>query len=175
MSKHKMMSTAGILILVDQFIKIVINTFLIEKQFSIIGSFVRFRPHLNTDYSWINSIANLGMGLTLHVIIVLLILVIALVIYGYIKSKHNYDKFVDLTFSILFAGVFCSLIDKIFWGGSLDYISLKGLFIFDLKDVYITIFQCIIVYMLVVNYKGLRDSEEKHIFRELKEYVKSIR
>ena len=35
---------------------------------------------------------------------------------------------------------FRKLIDDIFWGGSLDYIQLFDWFIFDLKDVYFTIF-----------------------------------
>lgn len=38
---------------------------------------------------------------------------------------------------ITLAGVICSIIDRIFWGSSLDYIRIKGFFVFDLKDIFI--------------------------------------
>ncbi len=43
------------------------------------------------------------------------------------------------------AGTICSLIDKIFWGGSLDFLSIPGFFIFDLKDCYLTVGEILFV------------------------------
>ena len=61
----------------------------------------------------------------------------------YITAYNYYRSKVDdanILFTVLFitglAGSICSLVDKIFWGGSLDYIQLYNLFIFDLKDCY---------------------------------------
>ena len=56
------------------------------------------------------------------------------------KSYNNYYKknfFVDLCYIFIIAGSACSLIDKIFYGGSLDFIVISNLFIADFKDIYI--------------------------------------
>ena len=37
------------------------------------------------------------------------------------------------------AGALCSLIDKVFYGGSLDFIGISNLFIADIKDIYINL------------------------------------
>jgi signal peptidase II len=51
--------------------------------------------------------------------------------------------------------------DKLFWNGSLDYLRFKGLFTFDLKDVYITDFEVILIAMIVFNYKNLSKIDDK--------------
>ena len=43
------------------------------------------------------------------------------------------------------AGCLCSLIDKIFWGGSLDFLQIPGFFIFDGKDAYLTLSEVLFV------------------------------
>lgn len=54
---------------------------------------------------------------------------------------------------LLLSGAFCSLIDKIFFGGSLDYILLFDWFIFDLKDCYISGAEVLFAFALIKNYK----------------------
>jgi signal peptidase II len=78
----------------------------------------------------------------------------------------------DLAFTYLFSGEICSTVDKIFWGGSLDYVLVEGFFIFDLKDVYLSLFDAIVVLCLIFNYKGFRKFDEKIFFREFKNYIK---
>ena len=39
----------------------------------------------------------------------------------------------------IMAGALCSLIDKVFYGGSLDFIGISNLFIADFKDIYINL------------------------------------
>lgn len=65
-----------------------------------------------------------------------------------------------------------SLIDKVAWGGSLDYILLKGFFIFDLKDLYISTFEVMILVGLIINYKAFGSVNEKLIYKEFKAYIK---
>ena len=50
-------------------------------------------------------------------------------------------KLNDIFMSFLFilSGALCSLIDKIFYGGSLDFIGISNLFIADIKDLYISL------------------------------------
>ncbi|KAA6326938.1 hypothetical protein EZS27_024019 [termite gut metagenome] len=54
-----------------------------------------------------------------------------------------------------FAGIICSSCDNIFFGGSWDYVYLKPLFVFDLKDVYLNCFACLFLIGYVKNKKRL--------------------
>ena len=44
-----------------------------------------------------------------------------------------------MSFLFILSGALCSLIDKIFYGGSLDFIGISNLFIADIKDMYINL------------------------------------
>lgn len=50
-----------------------------------------------------------------------------------------------------FAGSLCSLIDKVFWGGSLDFIQIPKLFTFDLKDCYLSITQILFIIVAIIH------------------------
>jgi UDP-glucose 4-epimerase len=69
-------------------------------------------------------------------------------------------------FAFIFSGAVCSLIDKIFWDGSLDYISLTGLFTFDLKDLYIDTFIGIMVLSVLLKNKDLKQLENKNVLKD---------
>lgn len=172
MSKRKFIGLICLLILIDQGIKLYISHYLINKNFSIIGDYVQFKPHLNTDYSWINSLFELGIGQIAHIVVVILIILLMYIAYKFIKTKYNANQLVDLLFIFVFSGAICSLIDKVFWGGSLDYILFKGLFIFDLKDVYNTIFQVIVISMVIFNYKGIKDVSDKQLYQDFKQFLR---
>ncbi len=161
-----------ILILIDQAIKIYISVNFLNKNFYFIDHILGFKPHLNTEYSWLNSISNMGIGLKTHIIFTIIIFLVSVAIYDFMKNKYKTGKLENRLFIFLFAGTLCSLIDKVFWGGSLDYIRLEGFFIFDLKDVYITIFEIIVILCIIFNYKGLRKFNEKKFFHEFRNYMK---
>lgn len=105
-------------------------------------------------------------------VINILIIFISILLFDYIRQKQKEDKIINLLFTFLFAGAVCSLIDRVFWGGSLDYIYLKGLFTFDLKDVYLSIFEIILISCRIFNYKGLRRVNEKMLYNDFKLYIK---
>lgn len=130
--------TVFICILADQAIKIIISGWFYNHRINLIGEFVLFSPIYNTKLSWINSWLNIGVGFIPHIILNVLIIVILIFIYGYCSSKYRMNGIVTITYILVLSGAFCSLTDKIFWPGSLDYICLKGFFTFDLKDAYIT-------------------------------------
>jgi hypothetical protein len=52
---------------------------------------------------------------------------------------------------LVLAGLFANLIDNAFWGGSLDYITIKPFYTFDLKDLYITLCELFLITELVDN------------------------
>jgi len=73
-------------------------------------------------------------------------------------------------FAFIFSGAVCSLIDKLFWDGSLDYILIKGLFTFDLKDVYINIFIGLLTLSLIFNNKTIKQVSDEFVFKDFIKY-----
>jgi signal peptidase II len=56
----------------------------------------------------------------------------------YVKRKRN-SFWINGFIHLFLAGLLANLIDNAFWGGSLDYITIKPFYTFDLKDLYITL------------------------------------
>lgn len=171
MKSRRFVGLISILILIEQGLKLLIDQFLFDKNYNLIGDYVQFKPYLNVKYSWINSLFDLGISRMLHIILVILVLAITFVIYQFLKTKNVEGQFIDWLFIFVFSAVFCSLIDKVFWGGSLDYIALKGLFIFDLKDFYMTISEGMLIVMAVFDYKKIRRVNEKELYRDFKKFI----
>ena len=126
----------AILVAIEMVIKIIIDVFFMEKKLIFFEQF-GFKPHLNTtQLSMFNN--ELDMGVSTAALIVLNIALILLVPVG-LYFLHRNDDLCDAIYvvqDLLMAGMVCSLLDKVFWGGSLDYIYLFGRWIVDLKDIY---------------------------------------
>lgn len=161
-----------LLVFIDQAIKIVIYNNYLNMKFYFINNLLGFEPYINIDYSWINSLGKFGISLLAHIIFNIIIFALTIVFYRFINKLYHTNRMTDLAFAFLFSGEICSTIDKIFWGGSLDYVLVEGFFIFDLKDVYLSLFDAIVVLCLIFNYKGFRKFDEKVFFREFKNYIK---
>jgi len=132
-----------ILIVIDQSVKVIINAYFLGCKFDIIPSLVEFNPTFNVRHSYVNTLLNdnfgLNVGLLPHII---LYLFIGILIYAYFSYMRNmivgHKMLIDGAFIFLYAGLFCALIGNLIWEkGTLDYIELKPLFVFDLKDIYI--------------------------------------
>ena len=168
--------TVPILVLIDQAIKIVISRRFFDHGFSIIGDYVLFRPKHNTDLSWINSWLGLGVGFIPHVLFNVILIVLAVFIYRYSNTRRRISRTAALAFILFFAAAFCSLIDKVFWPGSLDYIYLKDLFTFDLKDVYATVCEALLIILVIrTNSKRPELLEYKAIKHTVKDFFKYVR
>lgn len=131
MKKINSWGIVGLLICLDQSIKLYINYYHRNNSFSIIGEIIQFKPVLNDAYSWINSMLNLGVNRAVHIIFVILMIGIIYITFKFIKTKYCKSQLIDIAYILVLSGAFCSLIDKVFWGGSLDYIYLKG-FLFSI-------------------------------------------
>ncbi|WP_455717644.1 signal peptidase II [Anaerosporobacter sp.] len=152
-----------ILIAFDQGVKLIISKWLIDEECDILGNIIRFNPSQNTNLTWggnfVAILSNMWVVLSIN------ILIIALFISGYsfYRSKKNKPSVpVDTIYIYGMAGSLCSFIDKVFWGGSLDFIQISSFFICDIKDCYITIAEC---FFFVIGFK-----HEKEI--SAKEYLK---
>jgi hypothetical protein len=66
-----------------------------------------------------------------------------------------YSRLIEI-FIFVFSGAMCSLIDKVFWNGSLDYIELKGFFTFDLKDVYVNVSIGLLLFFMIKGNKKIK-------------------
>ncbi len=145
---------ATLLILLEQGIKLVVNRNL-DAFFPIVPPVLYFKPMFNRDYSWINSMFQLGVGKWVHIALVIGMLVFILLVYLYALKRAD-SKYINVMFAFVIAGAVCSLIDKLFWGGSLDYIMLSGFFTFDLKDVYINVFIGLFIAGLIFKNKAIK-------------------
>lgn len=124
-----------LLIGIDQLIKLVIYYYFMEVEFNLIGEWVYFSPIFNPDVSWFSAKSGINLSRGVHILLPILCM-----IWGIILGKKYYkiyknEKWVVIGYCIALAGSICSIIDRLFWGTSLDYIAVRGHFIFDLKDV----------------------------------------
>jgi len=145
-----------LLIMVEQGIKILIYRCYFCLETPLLPPWIYFRPVFNRDYSWLNSLFQLGLGRLCHIVVVFIITIALCLLYYYLKRQQITSGLLDFNFSLLFAGAICSLLDKIFWDGSLDYILLKGFFTFDLKDVFINGSLGLFLLMFTFDHEGLR-------------------
>jgi len=166
--------TVMFLMTADQGIKLYIYNNLMDKSFNIIDDLVYFKPVINTKLSWVNSLLDLGIGFIPQVLLNSLLIFIVLYVYKYYKTKYQVSRVICFSYIFFLAGAFCSLTDKIFWGGSLDYIGLKGLFIFDAKDIYLTVCEVLIImtYILYSIKNSHKRSSIKEGFKTIKEFIK---
>lgn len=165
----------ALLMLVDQGIKIIIKFFFFNDYFEIIKGFLSFNPIINTDGSWLN--ARFGTSVSFPLLISVNILALILFVELYRYYLHNYkDKksfWADMCFLFITAGALCSLIDKVFYGGSLDFIGISNLFIADIKDIYINL--GILFFILAIYQSGyLTDSEDTTFKDDLDSFKKFL-
>ena len=138
-NKKKLFIIFLILMLLDQGSKIIIKFFYFNNNITLIKNFLYFNPIINTDGSWLN--ARFGTGISFHLLIItnFIALFLFIEVYRYYISKNKKDFWCDMCFIFMFSGALCSLIDKVFYGGSLDFIGISNLFIADIKDLYINL------------------------------------
>lgn len=150
MKKHtaKVIAMIGLLVIIDQGIKLLISRYSTDAVIEIIPNLILFKPVHNTDLSWLGSLGiKLFASYYFSIGLNLILFVLCITMYRYIDSQlGKRGLLVQSTFICLFAGIVCSTIDRVIWKGSLDYIRLEGLFTFDLKDCYITVFEILFIY-----------------------------
>lgn len=159
------------LVAIEQIIKIIIYKNFLERQFPILPPILYFEPMFNKHYSWFNSMFQLGISKGLHIAFGLIMVILIYLFYRYLNDQVGSNKLIHTMFAFLFSGAICSLIDKIFWDGSLDYILVKGYFTFDLKDVYINIFNGLLILSMILHNKTLKELDDKEIFKNFIRYI----
>ena len=139
LNNRALIITFLILMLLDQGLKVIIKTNFFHYYFEIIPDFLSFNPIINTQGSWLNARFNFNIGFSLLILINGIALFLFIELYRYVKYKGHKNFWIDMCFIFIFAGALCSLIDKVFYGGCLDFIGISDLFIADFKDIYINL------------------------------------
>lgn len=126
----------SILVFIDFVIKILIDNFFMEEKVYI-SNWLGFVPFLNKQQlSFFNHEMGLNMNLIFLIILNIGAIIILIVCRRRLEREKEWTKSFDNARKILLAGSICSLIDKLFWGGSLDYLLLYSKIV-DLKDIYL--------------------------------------
>lgn len=149
-----------VLIIIEQGLKLLIRiTGNMEASYELIHNWLYFNPVLNTLGSWGASRFGLTLGITAFLIINIIAIPLVLQIYRFYIKENTPSFWVSNAFILCFSGIICSMIDKMFFGGSLDFIMLKNLFVADIKDFYITLsIGCLLVELLLQNMPDSKSS-----------------
>lgn len=159
------------MVLIEQGIKLVVRNYK-GVETPIINNFIYFRPKQNVHYSWLNSMVEIQNTRFFHIALTTVLLIFTFFVFRYFAYKYGPRIYSGLLEVFLISGMVCSLIDRVFWNGSLDYILLKGFFIFDLKDVYLSTFQVLFVFFVVKNWNAISKMSEKELFTDFINFIK---
>lgn len=164
LNKKFILISFSLFFVLDQGIKIIIKLFFFTKHIEIIPNMLFFSPIINTDGSWLNARFGTSVSFPLLIAINIAAIFLFIEIYRYYIFKGNNDYWADMCFIFVTCGALCSLIDKIFYGGSLDFIGISTLFIADIKDLYINL--GILFFILTLFNNGYLTSSEETSFKD---------
>ena len=163
------------LFVIDQMVKIVIDRYFLDLTFDIIPPLFYFKPTFNHQYSWINGLFHLGMGFWTHIILYSLLALPVIFFYDLMKTITGNNKLLNISFVFFLAGYLSAYIGTIAWNGCLDYIYLKPLFVFDLKDLYINSSTILFLLYYHKNRKQLSALKTKDVIQHVKNKLKTKR
>lgn len=160
----------------DQAIKVIIYLFFLDVHFELIPSLFEFLPTFNPDYSYLNNLliknCQIDIGMWLHIILYILSLYFLSLLFISLRIQSTqFRNILDFAFLFWYSAYFSGImITNVFWKqGCLDYIYLKPLFIFDLKDVYINIFTLLLLFYV---FKLRKSSFKLMSFKDFSIYLK---
>ncbi|MEN8202932.1 MAG: signal peptidase II [Bacteroidota bacterium] len=135
-------------------------------------------PTQNTlgSYLWVL----LGLKEGSHLLNIILFSLIGIVFVEiwrfYVRRKRN-SFWINGFIHLFLAGLVANLIDNAFWGGSLDYITIRPFYTFDLKDLYITLCELFLVTELIDNrllrrFLNMPKEESRQLNRDFFNFIK---
>ena len=143
----------GFAVAIDQGIKAYLFSLNWETiSIPIIEPVFYLEPTQNTlgSYLWVLLGLKEGSHL-LNIILFSLIGIVFIEIWRFYVSRKRNSFWINGFIHLFLAGLAANLIDNAFWGGSLDYITIKPFYTFDLKDLYITLCELFLVTELIDN------------------------
>lgn len=109
-------------------------------------------PTQNTlgSYLWVLLKFKQGSHL-LNIILFSIIGLLFVEIWRFYTARKRNSFWINGFIHLFLAGLFANVIDNAYWGGSLDYITIKPFYTFDLKDMYITMCELFLITELIDN------------------------
>lgn len=154
------------LIGIDQGVKLLLYFSCYEELYLLPGEILGLYPVINEHLSLAG---NFFPFLRIPLLIICInLLAILFCMLGYRFQQFRFQRksrWAELTYTLALSGCLCSLIDKIFWKGSLDYILCYETILFDLKDVYIILALILLFYFLFKEKDELTWQQLSNYFR----------
>ena len=167
-------------VLVDQGIKAYLFSLEWESiSIPLIEPVFYVEPTQNTlgSYLWVLLKLKQGSHL-LNMILFSLVGIVFIEIWRFYVQRKRNSFWINGFIHLFLAGLLANLIDNGIWGGSLDYITIKPFYTFDLKDLYITLCELFLLTELVDNHLLKRllqmpREESKRLNRDFIRFVKN--
>jgi len=169
----------AVAVAVDQGIKAYLFSLHWESiSITLIKPVFYIEPTQNTlgSYLWVL----LGLKEGSHLLNIILFSFVGLLfieIWRFYVSKKRNSFWINGFIHLFLAGLAANLIDNAFWGGSLDYITIKPFYTFDLKDLYITLCELFLITELIDNrllkrFLNMPREDSRRINREFIGFIK---
>lgn len=143
----KVFIIAIITLTIDQITKALANMYLVDNIINIVPNFFKLEYALNTGAAW--SILNN------HQIILILVSFILMIIIFMFKRNFKENKRNNIAFGFLFGGIWGNLVDRLFHGYVIDFLSFKIINydfpIFNIADMAVVIG---VILLVVAIFKG---------------------
>lgn len=133
----------GVLLILDQVTKYLAYYF--QPNFNILGHFFRMQYIENTGTIF-------GLFQNANIVFTILAIILCVIIVFYIVQKTEKKSAIRYAMMLILAGGLGNLIDRIWRGFVVDFISLKWVGIFNLADSYVVIGVGIILFLEVKEY-----------------------
>lgn len=140
-----------LLSVVDEFIKVLLAYIVNIKGLNFHSKLIY--PIKNEFASSYCSFFNKNISMKILICVNIFMFIFSTVIYNVHIKKYGKSFWSDWFIIFTSAGLISSLIDKIFWGGSLDYINIANNIILDLKDIYMLFGIVLIICEVILNEK----------------------
>jgi signal peptidase II len=131
-----------ILVLFDQVFKNAVLAFLSSRPISE-GGFISLEVYKNYGIVF-------GIPFPNELIYFAILIFLFLLFAGRFFDSRRTDKYQAIGLILLLAGAAGNLIDRLRWGYIIDFVSVKGIFVFNLADVFIAIGAILILKKLLV-------------------------
>lgn len=146
---------------VDWFTKYLAQVHLSGRSIPIIGEFLQLRYVVNTGVSFSMFAGNRVMTMLMPVLAMGFFVALYLYFRNYFKKRNEMKmiKAMNLISMLCVVGFVGNYIDRIVYGGVRDFISVKGFAVFNVADIYLTVWEILFIGMAI--YQCLKESKEK--------------
>lgn len=140
-SKEDIYKITCVVLLLDQFIKFMIN------KFMDLNTSIKVIPNFFKIYYVRNSGAAFSILENNTILIVIISIIFIVLLDYYIRKEKNFTKLSIISLGMIMGGIFGNLMDRIIYHSVIDYLSFGSFPIFNLADIFI----CVGVGILIIS------------------------